>query len=143
MYLVCWSHPNLVKEYLKEGADVDAMDKSGGTVTALMYAASRGYADVVRVLLDAGANVNLKSNSGNTALIYAALWGHADVVKILLDSSWLDNEDDLDFELLDAMDNIGGTALIYAAGWGHADVVNILLKNKANVNLIARWAKVF
>jgi ankyrin repeat protein len=38
-----------------------------------MVASKRGYVDTVKILLDNGANVNIKENSGNqTALKYAS-----------------------------------------------------------------------
>ncbi|WPX40435.1 ankyrin repeat domain-containing protein [Akkermansia sp. N21116] len=40
--------------------------------TPLMSAANNGNADIVKLLLDNGANVNIKGNNGETALLWAA-----------------------------------------------------------------------
>jgi len=51
-------------------------------MTALMFAAWYGQAEIVRLLLDRGANVNTEDNSGNTALDYASS-GNAEAAQLL------------------------------------------------------------
>ena len=50
-----------------------------------MSAAVTGHTNVVKVLLDKGADVNVKGNRGETALMFSAGKGHTDTVKALLD----------------------------------------------------------
>jgi len=71
-----------VKALLANGADVDAVTKSG--MTPLMYAASNGSAEIVQILLDSGAQVNAKRNDGFTAIDLAAFFGQLGVVCLLL-----------------------------------------------------------
>ena len=52
----------------------------------LIEAARNGQTEKVQALLESGADVDGKNNSGWTALIYAALLGHTDVVRTLLDA---------------------------------------------------------
>ncbi|MBA4418923.1 MAG: hypothetical protein C0392_13605 [Syntrophus sp. (in: bacteria)] len=47
-----------------------------------MHAAWFGHIDVMRILIDKGADVNAKSSTGDTALIRASKYGHPDVVNI-------------------------------------------------------------
>jgi N-acetylmuramoyl-L-alanine amidase/Ankyrin repeats (3 copies) len=54
--------------------------------TALMVAAANGHADVVQLLIDAGAAVNARTANGWTALMFAAAAGHEDVVALLLEA---------------------------------------------------------
>ena len=54
---------------------------AGGT--ALVEAAEEGYAEVVRLLLAAGANVNAQNSLGETALELAERRGHTDVVRAI------------------------------------------------------------
>ena len=39
-------------------------------IIRLILAAGKGYADIVKILLDNGANIEAKDVSGNTAIIY-------------------------------------------------------------------------
>ena len=48
-----------------------------------MRASSRGYAEIVSMLVEAGANINMKDKYGKTALDYASERGHKDIVSIL------------------------------------------------------------
>lgn len=54
-------------------------------LAAIHWAADRGYANILEILLSNGANVNLiDKDSGQTALHYAISCGHVECVKILL-----------------------------------------------------------
>ena len=57
---------------LKEGADVNKLDKDGNT--ALIFSMYYGYAkmEIVGALLQYGANVNAQNTDGMTALMFAA-----------------------------------------------------------------------
>ena len=57
---------------------------SGGK-TALMFAAMKGNRDVVKYLLEQGANISQRDNDGRTALEYARDFGTSEVEKILID----------------------------------------------------------
>ena len=52
----------------------------------LMVASKKGNLELVKLLIKAGANVNLSDNEGWTPLIAAAHKGHKDVCKALLDN---------------------------------------------------------
>ena len=49
---------------------------NGGGVTALMIAAAEGHADMVELLMRAGANVSAKTERGDTALSIARAKGN-------------------------------------------------------------------
>ncbi len=74
-----------------------------------MEAASGGYSDIVKLLIDHGANVNAKSSVGNTALTYACCGGYEEVVRILLEAG-------ADVE---HQNENGHTPLMEAASCGH------------------------
>ena len=54
--------------------------------TALILAANTGHSHCVKVLIEAGADVNVRNTLGETALMYAARKADGDCVKILLKS---------------------------------------------------------
>ncbi len=53
-------------------------------VTALHWAAAQGYNDIVKLILDLGANINLQNAEGNTPLHLAARNGNLTTVRLLL-----------------------------------------------------------
>ena len=59
-------HPEKVQSLIQYGAAVDAPGPKG--VTALHAAAKAGFSTVIEVLLDAGANINAKTDAGETPL---------------------------------------------------------------------------
>jgi hypothetical protein len=77
-----------VKALLDQGTDVN--EKGGGGIlndsNALDVASAMGHTDVVRLLLDRGANVDKASgNMGWTPLSSAAYKGHTDIVQLLIE----------------------------------------------------------
>ncbi|MDG4552755.1 MAG: sigma-70 family RNA polymerase sigma factor [Candidatus Competibacter sp.] len=75
---------DLVQFHLQRGGDADRVDKDGAS--ALMYAASRGQAEICRMLLKAGADPFLKNRQGQDALTLARSAGHHAVETILLEA---------------------------------------------------------
>jgi len=73
-----WDYPDMVRLLLERGAD----GKSGNT---LLMVAEHGHLDIVRFLVDKGADVNQKLADGTTPLIRAAANNHPKVVRFLLE----------------------------------------------------------
>jgi len=73
-----------VKALLDAGADVNSKNSYGGT--ALAFAGDKGHTEVVKLLLERGANPNVTDTFYNsTPLGWAAGKGHAEIVRALLD----------------------------------------------------------
>ena len=110
-----WNSPQVVKALLEVGADVNAKleasttalttDRADGDIfaaiidgkrtdvpvnagtTVLMLAAlNNRKPDVVRVLLDAGSDVNARDEVGRTALMLASRWNTSRIIDTLLDA---------------------------------------------------------
>ena len=64
------------------GAEVNVTDGDEG-YTALMFAAAEGHADIVQMLLDQGADPNLRDIDGESALKFATDQNHQGVIAVL------------------------------------------------------------
>ena len=53
--------------------------------TALHHAAATGQVEMLRLLIDAGGDVNVRAQDGWTPLHCAAYWGHEEAAQLLLD----------------------------------------------------------
>nr|XP_005998822.1 PREDICTED: ankyrin repeat family A protein 2 isoform X2 [Latimeria chalumnae] len=74
----------MVEFLLQNGADPHILAK--GRENALSLACSKGYTDIVKMLLDCGVDVNEYDWNGGTPLLYAVHGNHVKCVKILLDN---------------------------------------------------------
>ncbi len=73
---------DLVWFHLRRGGQVNRQDDSGTSL--LMYAASRGHAEICQILLEAGADPVLKNHQGQNALSLARAAGHDAAEAVLL-----------------------------------------------------------
>jgi hypothetical protein len=113
-------HEQLVEKY--SGANINFQER--GT-TPLMYVIRYGMTNIVRLLLDIGAETDLQDQYGKTALMWASIDGHTDIVKLLLDKGVKPN----------IQERYGFTALMYASESGHENTVKLLLENGADPTL--------
>lgn len=141
----------LVQEFIREGADfalgkqnawdvaqlmesekqlleiiiadkgVDArVGRAGETV--LMQVARTGHAELVRKLLDGGADPNVVGDSYISALMLAAENGHTEILEMLIAEG---------AHLNDVEDDWNYNALMLAAENGHIETVKLLVENDA------------
>jgi len=137
----------------RRGANPNAKEGWYGQ-TALMWAASEGHADVVRLLIEGGANVDEHSQALDapvssyerlagdfvypkvpkgrlTALHFAAREGALDVVQSLIEAG----------ADLDAVDAEGVNALIFATVGGHLETTAALLAAGADPNVADSYGR--
>ncbi len=128
-----WKTPDLdaARKILKLGVTANAKDP-GSIIednpgwTALTTAASGGHTEYVKLLLDAGANIEIKDPwDGRTALMAAALHGHDETVSLLLKRGANPN----------ATNCYNTTALSWAANYAKLETVKLLLQAKADVTI--------
>mmetsp|Transcript_19676 Transcript_19676/g.34897 ORF Transcript_19676/g.34897 Transcript_19676/m.34897 type:complete len:657 (-) Transcript_19676:158-2128(-) len=115
-----------VKEELASGVPPNSYFSYDGT-TALLVAARGGHGPVVQALVEAGADMDVRTEDGSDALLHAASGGSAEVVSILLAAKAnieTVNEDEV-------------TPLILASHYGYTQVVKALLDAGADPNYSA------
>ncbi len=72
-----------VKQHIAAKSDLNIKEAMGGS-TPLISAALFGRIEIAKLLIDAGANLNIQNNDGSTALITAAFFCRPDIVQMLL-----------------------------------------------------------
>ena len=114
-----------VKNFTENGYDVNkTSERSILLRTPLMFAAGEGRFDVVKYLIDHGADVGKKAWNKRTALHYASQRGHLKVVEVLLSKG----------AEIDVEDEDRCTPLSLAAGRGHIDMSLYLIDHGAGVD---------
>ena len=87
----------IAKQLLDTGTDVNLQepveDKSGSCYTALHWAALRGFAGIVELLLQRKANQHLVDKHGNTPLQLAEKKGNKEIINLLRPRSAWDDDD--------------------------------------------------
>ena len=103
--------------------DVNCADADG--FTPLIYAAKYGAVSSLRVLLEAGANLNAQNAKGATALYFAAKGGHMDCVNALIESG-------ADTELVTTVTRM--SPYMIAKKYGHEEVCTVLASAGASIH---------
>jgi ankyrin repeat protein len=73
-----------LKQHMAAGSNLNEKDPMGGS-TPLISACLFGKTIMAKMLIDAGADLNLQNNDGSTALITASFFCRPEIVKMLLD----------------------------------------------------------
>ena len=118
-----------VCKLLDSGLDVNAIVKGRSKFSLLQSASFYGHAEVVKLLLNKGAEVNKQDIDRMTPLHYASCRGHMEIVNLLLNNGANVNAKDYD----------GRTPLHYASSGSHAEIVKLLLERGADINAQDDW----
>lgn len=110
---------------IKNAADVNqAIKVEPGNSTPIEMPCQEGYLDIVKLLVENGADVNFKGYRDFTPIRVAARNGHLEIVQYLAHHGA-----EIDIKAMD-----GATPLEHAASKGHFEIVKFLIENGANVN---------
>lgn len=89
----------------------------------IVIASDVGNANVVEMLLAAGANINDTDENGLTPLMKASIYNHVNVIELLL-SKGLD---------INKQNIFGATAILYASLHSNKDAMKLLMANGASI----------
>ena len=115
--------PDVVQALLAGGAAVDQAINSHH-VTPLHYAAKRGNAQIIELLLKAGGSVSATDDDGRTPLHLSVWSNHVEATKALIAAH----------APVEARDNRGYTPLIYASAGGDPRIVAAVIAGGAGIN---------
>ncbi|KAI1780787.1 glycerophosphodiester phosphodiesterase GDE1 [Hypoxylon cercidicola] len=104
----------------KDGTGRESVPKSSAV---LALATKSNFVSIVRMLVEAGVDINWQDETGETALHIAARFGHAECAKILLEGS---SEQKANLELTEK--SFAWTPLHISAVDGHLPVAQLLLE---------------
>ena len=76
---------NLVNDLIALGANLDWQNEENFNRVPLHWAAWGGEVEIARMLIDAGANVNVQDEWGNTPLHEATSLGRVEIAQMLID----------------------------------------------------------
>ena len=147
-----------MKLMLANGIDVKYLGDISTETTPLYQAAFNGHKELVELLLEKGANPNMRTTTknilaigGTTALIGAAKGGHKEIVDLLIrDGADVDTIGAIEFlrkveytsttkraksALSTHHDYTVSSPLLEAAAKGHKEIVELLIANKADINI--------
>lgn len=141
------------------GKVLDKMAKTKVVTYPILLAAEKGKIDAMIVLVDKGADLNVRSLTKSTPFWYAAYSGNLAAYKLIAEKAKPDYDEtdsvgvtalmaaamggngEIAADLLahgakiDATDMMNATALHYAAAYNRPDVVKVLLEHHANVDI--------
>lgn len=109
-------HYDVVQYLLAAKAPINLVHKDNDGDSALMFALAQGHTNIARLLIDSGADINIRNKFGITALMIAVAEGNEEITQKLLDKK---------ADLTVKTEN-GMTALDIAIGKGYSNIAELI-----------------
>lgn len=118
-----FGHNGIVQIIINTGTihNIDATNDVG--CTALHASAQCGCIDIAKILIDHGADINIRTSAGASPLLLAAQNGYEDIVSLLISKH----------AIIDNTDIHGNTPLFFASKNNHLEIVKMLVKCGSNI----------
>ena len=118
----------MMRASLMNGADINAKNYDDWTAGPFRYG-ELSYYEIIKYLVENGADINIKYNNGSTVLMKASKSGNYEIVKLLIENGADIND----------KDNDGNTALMSAFSGNYfsrdrLEIVKYLIKSGADIN---------
>jgi ankyrin repeat protein len=111
-----FGHVEAVEYLIKAGAEINSPSKNSLGVTPLQSAVAGCHYEITSLLLEAGADPNVREGSGHTPLHVAAQCGDVRIIRLLIFGG----------ANLEATSNDGAQPLDIALAAGHNEVANLI-----------------
>ena len=129
-YAVALGDTDTINQFIKAGVNLDNRKYHDDGVSPLMKAAEYGNLEVVKLLIEKGADMHQHTSSGRSLMYYAALGGNMSIVKFIISK----NADCVRY-----ITRSRHTILHAAVEGGNIDIVKLLIKKGADVNAKNKW----
>jgi ankyrin repeat protein len=113
----------VIKKLDVQPALVNVQDGNGRS--PLHRGAESGNMELIRLLLDRGAEINAENVGGHTPLHFGAFAGHVEVLRVLLDNG----------ARIDHQGKDGSVPLHFACGQGKMEAIEYLIQRGANLKI--------
>nr|CCA22393.1 Fbox protein putative [Albugo laibachii Nc14] len=100
--------------------------------TPLHYAAARGHLEIIKILVGAGWDIDMRNDTSETALHLACYHGHLIVVEYLLEA----------FADINALTLQNESPLFYAARKGFQPIVSLLVRRECDLQILNKYGDV-
>lgn len=149
-------YTGVVRLLVQRGANVNIVSSWSNKFTPIIYCGAYGNAEIARILINAGADVNAKDNKGKSAADYAIEYKKLEVLGVLRKAGAAvsytgDKAKDIILAMLsldrekvfslveegadpDSKDKSGKTLLMYSVEEKWPEVIELLLKKGADAN---------
>lgn len=124
---------NLVSDLIALGSNIDSHDEEDDGKTPLHKTIENGQIEITKMLIDAGADLNVQDEYGVTPIHWAVLHGDEDVLRMLIELKADLNKPDIE----------GNTPLYAAVTQGEETLVKLLLDAGADVDNPGSWGPLF
>ena len=109
--------------------DVNKCDNDG--YTALIYGVENECFEIIQLLLEAGADVNISPNdTGQSPIICCAVNNSINIAKLLLNQEQIN---------VNEYDKNGCSALLYGVKNGYFEMTKLLIESGADINQTEKW----
>ena len=126
VYICAGGFTDLLRDYILRDHE-EELKASSHLGEAINKASAGGHTDLVRILIENGADINAKDKVGWVPLLIACKGGLTDTARLLIEYG-------ADVEVTTSSEQ--WTSLMLASRGGYFDTVELLVENKANVSAL-------
>lgn len=127
----CLKSTDIAKFLIERGANIDGAKIKKSDHSPLQDAVYLGNMDMVKLLVNNGANVNLKNASGNSIIYFAVCQNRTEILKFLLGKNIL----------VDALTTDNISPAMIATIKGNKEILKLLISHGADISLKSKSGK--